>query len=92
MSTDVEAPAPEASVDDLLQEVETISADIRRQQADTSKLIDRRLELYHALRGRNVPFARIDEASGNEPGAARAAIYKQRRRAAGNPVTRNPRP
>lgn len=80
--TDTAAPpateGDDKSVEQLLAEVAELTEQITTQEKATAELIRKRLTSYYRLRELQVPFARIDEASGNRPGAARAAIFKDR--------------
>lgn len=72
--------------DDLLDQVRALSAEAEPLEAELRGIFDRRMAYYLELKARKVLFARVDEASGNRPGATRAAIGKyltrQRRAAA----------
>ena len=80
----VELPAngagPEADNEALLDELRRLHGVITTAEQVVSQLYGQRMAVYLALRGRNVPFADIDKAAGNQAGAARAAIAKHRAR------------
>ena len=71
---------PEADNDTLLAELRRLAGAITTAEAEVDSLYGQRMAIYQALRARDVPFADIDEASGNAKGAARAAIAKHRAR------------
>jgi hypothetical protein len=85
-----EAPPGAPTNDQLLEELGNLRGKIVTAEAVADSLYSQRMEIYLELRARQVPFADIDDASGNAKGAARAAIAKHRarlRKAAKPPTT-----
>jgi hypothetical protein len=82
---EIQATLTGLTEDDLLDQVRALSADAEPIEAQLRGIYDRRMAFYLELKARKVLFARVDEASGNRPGATRAAIGKylaKQRRAA----------
>jgi hypothetical protein len=82
---EIQATLSDLSEDELLEQVRALSAEADPIEHKLRGIYDRRMAFYLELKARKVLFARVDEASGNRPGATRAAIGKylvKQRRAA----------
>jgi hypothetical protein len=73
---DIQATLTGLTDDDLLEQVRALSAEAEPLERQLRGIFDRRMAFYLELKARKVLFALVDEASGNRPGATRAAIGK----------------
>lgn len=73
---EIQATLSDLSEDELLEEVRVLSAEADPIERQLRGIYDRRMAFYLELKARKVLFARVDAASGNRPGATRAAIGK----------------
>lgn len=63
----------------LLAYAQQLTAEMVAAEKRRSELSDKRSVAYAQLREMKVPWATIDEASGNQPGAARKALFLYRK-------------